>query len=232
MRLIYHPRDKYNDALPNEGKCLDLGALDFTQYFRIKDSKPGIQHFGVDYINPTKEIPQGYTFKKADLNKEPIPFEDDTFDFIIASHIIEHLNDPLNFFQECIRVLKPNGLFYLEAPSEKSLTISGMNFDFEAFYSLNMYDDPTHTKRPWTPNSFWRMAKYFGANPIKADYVWSWNYRILAPFIIPIARLTKNGKLLEKLIWFSKGWASYLIVSKTKPGNPEFNYYIPLRNKI
>jgi SAM-dependent methyltransferase len=229
MKLFHHPLSKFNEEISKTGKCLDVGALDFTQYFRIKDSHPNIEHYGIDYMTPQKPIPAGYVFKKVDLNEDIIPFNDDTFDYIIASHIIEHLNNPLDFFQDCIRVLKPGGKFYLEAPSEKSVMITGMNFDFDGFYSLNMYDDPTHTKRPWSPNSLWRLARYYQAIPIKADYVRSNLIRILSIILIPYARIFKKGRLLEKTIWFAKGWAAYLIVTKDRSGKPNFIYTIPER---
>ncbi len=227
MPILKHPLNVLMQALPDHGNVLDVGALNYSQYKRMKDSHPFMVHFGIDYIDNTEDLPANYTFKKADLNKEPIPFEDDFFDFIVASHIIEHLNDPLNFFKECLRVLKPGGKLYIEAPSEKSLMLKGMSFEYEKFYSLSYYDDPTHTMRPWTPQSFYRLTKYYSGTPLKVGYVKSWIAVVLAPIAIPYARLTRNGHLLQKMIWWSKGWASYLIATKDFKGTPAFHYYIP-----
>jgi len=42
-----------------------------------------------------------------DLNIFPYPIEDNSFDEIIAKHIIEHLDHPQKFIQELCRVCKP-----------------------------------------------------------------------------------------------------------------------------
>jgi SAM-dependent methyltransferase len=229
MKIFIHPISKFNEALPNQGKLLDIGALNFSQYKRIAHSHPQIEHYGLDYCQPTEPIPNGYNFVLSDLNKQPIPFEDDKFDYIVASHVIEHLDDPLNFYRECMRVLKPNGLFYLEAPSENSLFLKGMKFAHNKMLCLNLYDDPTHTKRPWTPQSYYRLARYFGCEPITVDYIKSRWVKLFYPILISYAYLTKNGPLYEKVSWLSIGWAAYMISTKKQKGNPEFNYFIPSR---
>lgn len=229
--LFTHPIEIFNREIKQECKLLDIGALNFSEYKRIKDTHPNVQHYGIDYCDPTEPIPDGYVFKNSDLNKAPIPFEDDTFDYIVASHVIEHLNDPLNFYQECMRVLKPGGQFYLEAPSEKSLRMSGVpSFAHDKMLCLSLYDDPTHTMRPWTPQSYYRMAKYYNCTPLKIDYVRSWKVRLLFPLLYPFAFLTKNGTLLEKTMWLTYGWAAYMISTKEFNGTPKFHYYIPARN--
>jgi len=231
MRFYVPPLEKFYRSMPDGIKLLDVGALNFSQYKILKSSHPNIKHYGVDYCDPTEPTPTGYVFKNADLNHNPIPFEDDLFDVIIASHIIEHLNDPIEFFKECVRVLKPGGTFYIEAPSERSLNLKGMPFDYDGFYSLSMYDDPTHTKRPWTPQSFHRLARYYSAIPREVGYVRSTIARLLAPILIPYARLTKNGHLLERAIWLSRGWAAYAFIEKSKDikGTPPFLYYYPAK---
>lgn len=233
MRVFTPPLTKYYQTMPDGLKLLDVGALNFSQWKNLKDSHPQTQHYGVDYCDPNEPLPQGYVFKNADLNNGPIPFEDDMFDVVIASHIIEHLNDPIEFFKECLRVLKSGGMLYVEAPSEKSVPLTGMPFDYEQFYSLSLYDDPTHSKRPWTPQSYYRLTKYYSCDPVEVGYVRHWLFRLLAPVVVPYARLTGNGYLLQKFVWFSKGWASYLFAQKPKnlKGTPPFFYYIPDRRR-
>ncbi len=43
---------------------------------------------------------------KHDLNKYPYPFKENSIDFIRASHILEHLKEPMDFFVEIHRILK------------------------------------------------------------------------------------------------------------------------------
>jgi len=107
--------------IPPEASVLDLGCWGFQQ-LRIANhlGLTKLHHFGVDWREPDS-VPQGVVYRKADLNKDRIPFPDDTFDFVIASHIIEHLQDQIAFFGDCVRVCKPGGLIYVEAPSERSM---------------------------------------------------------------------------------------------------------------
>ncbi len=221
--------DVYKKINP-EGSVLDVGCFGFRQYNLSKTmGLNSLQHFGVDYCDCKDGVPENFIFRKADLSKEPIPFDDDQFDLIVASHIIEHLSNPIDFFGECARVCKPGGLMYFEAPSERALLLPGMPYEREKFFSLSFYDDPTHQTRPWTPQSFYRLSKYFSCEPIEVGYRTSWGHRVLFPLRLIQAIVTKNGKLLESCCWGAFGWASYLIVQKPThiKGKPEFYYYIP-----
>jgi SAM-dependent methyltransferase len=90
--------------------------------------------FGIDIRdNPTKKI------KYADLNIEPIPFEDNAFDYITAFDFLEHIPRVLyspnrrfpfvELMNEIWRTLKPNGYFLSYTPI----------FPYSA-----VFRDPTH----------------------------------------------------------------------------------------
>ena len=42
-----------------------------------------------------------------------LPYEDQSFDFVMAAHVLEHLPDPQRALAEMIRVLKPGGIVFL-----------------------------------------------------------------------------------------------------------------------
>jgi len=71
-----------------------------------------------------------------------LPFEDDTFDFMWASHVIEHTEEPLATIREARRVVKPGGFLVYIIPNKK--------------YTEGL--DPTH-KHEWTPDEY---AKEYG----------------------------------------------------------------------
>lgn len=52
-------------------------------------------------------------FIKCDVEK-PLPFKDKEFDFVIASHILEHVKDPENFLKTLMRIGKQG---YIEIPT-------------------------------------------------------------------------------------------------------------------
>jgi ubiquinone/menaquinone biosynthesis C-methylase UbiE len=51
-----------------------------------------------------------------DFNVYPFPFEEDTFDLIYCSHVLEHVKDLNKFMVECYRILKPEGLHMSISP--------------------------------------------------------------------------------------------------------------------
>ena len=59
------------------------------------------------------EIPAGKTFIVGDV--KALPFKDKAFDFIVCSHVAEHIEDVDNFCREMIRVSEAG---YIETPSK------------------------------------------------------------------------------------------------------------------
>jgi len=57
----------------------------------------------------------GGTKKFIQMNcEEKFPFEDNEFDFVIASHVLEHVHDPIHFCKELCRIGKRG---YIEVPT-------------------------------------------------------------------------------------------------------------------
>ena len=62
-----------------------------------------------------------YAKKRLGLNVrygtlDSFKFADETFDCILASHVIEHLIDPISTLQEIHRILRPGGIFIAMVP--------------------------------------------------------------------------------------------------------------------
>jgi 2-polyprenyl-3-methyl-5-hydroxy-6-metoxy-1,4-benzoquinol methylase len=51
---------------------------------------------------------------------EEVAFPDDAFDAVIASHVIEHVHDPVRLLKECRRILKPGAPLVLATPNFSS----------------------------------------------------------------------------------------------------------------
>jgi len=60
-----------------------------------------------------------------DLNETPLPFEDNTFDLVIANHILEHLPRWWECFSELSRVTKVDGVVEVWVPGSGSDSIHG-----------------------------------------------------------------------------------------------------------
>ncbi|MGB9183727.1 MAG: class I SAM-dependent methyltransferase [Solirubrobacteraceae bacterium] len=64
-----------------------------------------------------------------ELNAFPYPFDDNTFDAVVARHVIEHLDEPLVVMAEFHRITRPGGSVFIVTPH---------------FSSPTSWIDPTH----------------------------------------------------------------------------------------
>ncbi|MFH1229156.1 MAG: class I SAM-dependent methyltransferase [Candidatus Aenigmatarchaeota archaeon] len=71
--------------------------------------------FGVD-IEPSEKAIKHSKFIIWDLNKK-IKYKDNSFDIIFAMEVLEHLNQPEVAMKEAHRLLKNNGLMYIDVPT-------------------------------------------------------------------------------------------------------------------
>ena len=65
----------------------------------------------------TQDLKNFYKDKKfIQLTEKKLPFKDKEFDFVIASHVLEHVQDPKYFINEIERVSSKGG--YIEVPTK------------------------------------------------------------------------------------------------------------------
>ncbi len=102
---------------------LDVGCG--SAWIAKKFVRNGVEVFSLDAsaTNPTKAM-QLYPGKNhhgvaADAYK--LPFEDNTFDCIVAAEIIEHVVDPHKFIAELFRVVKQGGSLIISTPFKEIL---------------------------------------------------------------------------------------------------------------
>jgi SAM-dependent methyltransferase len=92
--------------------------------------------------------------KVFNLEKK-FPFKNNSATEIIALNVIEHLDDPMKFMEECWRVLKNNGKLILGAPHTSNTVYAGAMthkstginaYSFEPFKPGNPYNYYTKAK--------------------------------------------------------------------------------------
>ena len=64
----------------------------------------------------------------------PLPFDDNSIDEILAAHILEHLPEWYKAVKECHRILKPGGKFTIKVP----YGVNGDPFHVRFFYPNSM----------------------------------------------------------------------------------------------
>jgi SAM-dependent methyltransferase len=102
------------DGLEPGAKVLDVGGwyIPFNRADHVVDLMPYEsrgQGLGPD---PERFGPDNWT--QLDVCRDPLPFDDHSFDFVICSHTLEDIRDPLFLCEELNRVAKAG---YIETPS-------------------------------------------------------------------------------------------------------------------
>jgi len=97
-------------------------------------------------------------FVKADI--ECLPFDDNSFDFVNASHVIEHTKNPYRAVSELMRVGKSG---YIECPSllAENLFFGSRNHRFAivAFMGHISFLKSTRADQRPVPNLFWKGVR-------------------------------------------------------------------------
>ncbi len=73
----------------------------------------------------TTDIQMADVDVRADLTK--LPFQDQAFDFIYCSNVLEHIPDDRQAMRELLRVLAPGGLAFLQVPIKGSVTLEDLS---------------------------------------------------------------------------------------------------------
>lgn len=107
---------------------------------------------------------------------EKAGFSDNSFDFILLNHTLEHLTNPLISLFEVKRILKSNGTVMISLPNHSSIQAK----IFDKFYW--QIDSPRHLFS-FTPRTFEKMVKKvkleikaFGSHSTGRGIIWSFQY--------------------------------------------------------
>lgn len=88
-----------------------------------------------------------------DLNTFPYPFEDNSFDYIEAYHVLEHLDRPFEVMRELHRIARPNARIHIKVPHfSRGFTHAEHAHGFDVSFPL--YFNPTFTTSGYFGVSF------------------------------------------------------------------------------
>jgi len=108
----------------------NLGRIPAGWDITLSDFSPGMLQQARDNL---RDAGRPFTFTVVDA--QDIPFADDSFDAVIANHMLYHVPDRPRAFAEIRRVLRPNGRLYAATNGEAHLQelealLPGGAFDF------------------------------------------------------------------------------------------------------
>ncbi|MEO8956871.1 MAG: class I SAM-dependent methyltransferase [Ktedonobacteraceae bacterium] len=106
-------------ALPPQSLILELGCGPGYLWSKNADCIPAQGQITLSDFSPgmlqeaqqnLRDIQRSFTFQQVDA--QSIPFETESFDAVIANHMLYHVPDRARALAEIHRVLKPGGVFY------------------------------------------------------------------------------------------------------------------------
>jgi len=122
------------------GNYLDIGS-GTGELIDLVKSKFDVKCFAVDYTN-SLIANKDQKVDIVDLNECKLPYEDNFFDAITFTEVIEHLEDHRKILKEINRVLKKDGVLVVTTPNILNLK-SRVRFFLIGFYNLF---GPMHVK--------------------------------------------------------------------------------------
>lgn len=148
-----------------ESKLLDMAAGSGAMSLRMQDL--GFNVHSTDYVCENFKL-EPSLFIQADLNEVfPEKFSN-SFDSIIASEIIEHVENPRHFARECFKLLAPGGRMLLSTPNVETTASMALFIQTGCFlwFSNKNYNVDGHI----TPLTQWQIQKSF--KEAGFEFVW------------------------------------------------------------
>lgn len=110
-------------TVANKGKLLDVGCGkgEFLHLAR----KNGWDGIGIESSRELAEYARRtYGINVLEGALEKLHFENNLFDVVSLNMILEHIDYPNKLLKEISRILKPNGIVFVEAPNVRSFLLS------------------------------------------------------------------------------------------------------------
>jgi SAM-dependent methyltransferase len=206
------PNSKYAfvKSLQSGQVVLDVGC-GFDSARKLKSAAPALTYDGVDiekyYMTEEgiRAMRNYYLFKRTSFN-EQLKALDSGYEGIILSHVVEHVEEPLELMSILCDKLRVNGQLYVSTPYEGSVHFPKLKKG-----CLNFYDDPTHL-RPFEISSF---AQSLPKNIVVSKHIARnhgsiWLFA-LGVFLWPYTAITKRA---TPWTWYAYGFETVLILKK------------------
>jgi len=120
---------------------------------------------------------------EVDFNKDPLPYEDNSFNVVFSKSVVEHISNTQHLLKEAYRVLKPNGKIVLLTPS--------WEYNHRWFY-----DDPTHIK-PFCRKGLQDALLLTNFKDVDVDYFyhlpWVWDNKCMRGFATLVRKITPDS---------------------------------------
>jgi SAM-dependent methyltransferase len=202
-------RARFVARTPPGGALLDLGSADGETLRHIAELRPDLRLFATDLRGAPEQYPAHCQFHRGDLQRDRLPWPDRSMAAITCMHLVEHLTDLAPLLAEVARLLQPGGEVYFETPHPKTVTLPSLRGRSAGTFTLNFYDDLTHTK-PVAIGGLAQLARAAGLEPTAAGTSRNWIFAAahLGYQFLPDSR----PKHTARAHWL--GWSAYLVARR------------------
>lgn len=150
---------------------LDVGCGEGITLKKLEDKKIGKKREGIDYstdaIKIGKKIYPELILSKGTVYK--MDFKDDSFDLVICTEVLEHLENPVKAVEEMKRVSSKYIVF--SVPNEPFFIMA--NF-LRGKYLKSFGNHPEHINH-WTMWGFERFLRSQGLTVVKSKHPFAWS---------------------------------------------------------
>ena len=193
-------------------RMLDIGAGNHSAT-RTRAWFPRCLYTGVDrdrtYHNDPADFARMTAFHEVDLTTlafDAIP--DAAFDVVMMAHVVEHLPNADAVVHALTAKVAPGGIFVLEFPSPRSLTLPSMRG------TLNFHDDETHV-RLWTRAEIGAALEAGGLRVIASGRRRDL-FRLLATPVRVLWSQLRHGWVPGSAFWDLLGFADAIVAERPR----------------
>lgn len=130
QRIFTFINDYIKKSLPELSHVLDIGCS--TGYLLSLFKTNGYKVMGIDPSSKCKEIAlQEYGINVRTGTLDTIQIQNEKYDIIILSHVLEHIVDLSYFILKLKSILSPKGIIYIEVPDVQNINLPFGYFSFE-----------------------------------------------------------------------------------------------------
>ncbi len=160
--------------LPLE-KVLDVGCGEGFTLNRLQKERIGKSYEGIDNMDEAIELAHDLypkiKVKKGDIYN--LSYEANSFDLVLCTEVLEHLDNPRKALKELIRV--SNRYVLLSVPNEPFFTLQRIG-RFQNILRLGAH--PEHVQH-WTAPAFLKFVKIRGVKRISTKFPIPWTMVLL-----------------------------------------------------
>ncbi|MEO8883873.1 MAG: class I SAM-dependent methyltransferase [Devosia sp.] len=112
----FSPNDSFQHVIE-----VGAGTLAHLPFVRHRFDKYVVSDSDPDVVAALEKRPLPPGVEVVGLPTGAIPFPDNSFDRLIATHVLEHIPNPVSALEEWVRVLKPGGVLSIVLPCDPGL---------------------------------------------------------------------------------------------------------------